>query len=145
MINSIENSSANVSLATVDRLAAALGVTFTRLVRAPDATDNSRIEQVGWKGRDARSRATLLGAAPGALETEFWLWTLAPGETFDSEAIAGTWHEMIFVLEGTLSLVRSGSAEAVEADDFRIFSSSEPYQFRNDGEGALKYLRTLVL
>ena len=145
MIAAIENGAANVSLGTVDRLAAALDVTFTRLVRDPAADDYSRMEVVGWKGRQPSSRAVLLGAAPGQRETELWLWSLAPGESFNSEEIADSWHEMLLVLSGELSLVRNSGTEVLKPRAFRIFNSREPYRFCNNGTTKLIYVRILVL
>lgn len=145
MINAIENGAANVSLETVDRLAAALEVTFTRLVRDPRTDDYTMMKVVGWKGRSPDSHATLLGAAPGRRETELWLWSLAPGERFNSEEIAGSWHEMLLVLQGELSLAWKSRLEVVKAREFRIFSSQEPYQFANTGTENLVYVRMLVL
>src|SRR5918995_1080261 len=59
MIAAIENGAANVSLGTVDRLAAALDVTFTRMVRNPDADGYAKMEVIGWKGKKPTSRAML--------------------------------------------------------------------------------------
>lgn len=145
MIGAIENGAANVSLATVDRLAAALEVTFTRLVRHPDASDYGRMDLLGWKGRHPGSRAVLLGAAPGGLETELWRWTLAPGEIFESEEIAGSWHEILFVLEGQLSLTWGNRREVIKANDFKIFNSHESYRFSNLESEPIVYIRILVL
>lgn len=145
MINAVESGAANISLATVDRLCTALQVSFTQMVRPPGARDNSRLEVLGWKGRNAESQAILLGAAPGSSETELWLWSLAPGEVFHSEEIAGTWQEAVFVLSGELTLTWPERADVVRAQDFRIFSSSAPYTFTNAGTERLTYLRVLVL
>lgn len=145
MIGAIENGAANVSLAAVDRLAAALEVTFTRMVRDPNASDYARMELLGWKGRNDKSRALLLGAAPGGLETELWMWTLATGEVFESEEIASSWHEMLFVLEGQLSLIWGDRHEVVKAHDYKIFTSDEPYQFSNLERETLVYIRILVI
>lgn len=145
MIASIENGAANVSLATVDRLAKALGVTFTVLVRPAYARDNARIEALGWKGNSPQSQAVLLGAAPGSRETELWVWSLAPGEAYDSEAGSEDWHEVLLVLKGRLSLTRSAGTELVHAEDFRIFSTGEPYQFANQEAENLTFVRLIVL
>jgi transcriptional regulator with XRE-family HTH domain len=145
MIAAIENGAANVSLATIDRLARALGVTFTVLVRPPFARDNARIEALGWKGNSSQSQAILLGAAPATRETELWVWSLAPGETYESETGSENWHEMLLVLKGQLSLTRAGASELVQAEDFRIFSTSEPYRFSNQGAENLTFVRLIVL
>src|SRR3954469_13099319 len=102
MIVAIETDAANVSLSSLDRLAAAPGSALTARIRPPDAPDKSRTESVAWRGARPGSEAVLLGAAPATRETELWLWSLGEGETYPSEADSGGWHEMLLVLEGVL-------------------------------------------
>ena len=64
MLVGIEGGDTNVSLATLDRIAAALSVTFADLVRAPQTGDLSRVDVVAWAGRQAESRGTLLASTP---------------------------------------------------------------------------------
>lgn len=87
----------------------------------------------------------LLGAAPGKSETELWLWSLAPGETFDSEEIAASWHEMLLVIKGELTLAWGDRSDVITASDYRIFTSEEPYCFQNTSNEVVVYLRALVL
>jgi len=145
MIAAIENGAANVSLTTVDRLAAALGVNFTQMVRPPFARDGARIEALAWQGKSERSRAVLLGAALGTRETELWLWSLGPGETYHSEEGSEHWHEVLFVLRGELTLLRADEAEAIAESSFQIFSSGDPYQFQNNTSDTLEFIRLVVL
>ena len=81
MLVGIESGDVNVSLSTLDRIAAALGVLFPDLVQAP-ATDRSRINAVAWVGHHPESRATLLASAPARREVELWAWSLGPGERY---------------------------------------------------------------
>ena len=145
MINAIEGDKANVSLSTVDKLAAALGVTFTRLVRAPDAGDSARIETIGWRGRDPRSSGVLLGAAPSSKEAELWVWTLAPKERYRSEDDSQNWHEMLLVIDGVLTIESAAGERALRKGEFTIFSSAEPYWFVNRGPAVCRYVRNVVL
>lgn len=145
MIVAIERDEANVSLSSLDRLAAALGVSLTETIRAPDAPDNRRIETVAWRGSDADSRGVLLGAAPGNRETELWLWSLGEGERYPSEAGSEGWHEMLLVLEGTLVVEAADGRHEVPAGDFLIFSSGAPYVFANGGGGSVRFVRNVVL
>lgn len=145
MIVAIERDEANVSLSSLDRLAAALGVSLTETIRAPDAPDNRRIETVAWRGFDADSRGVLLGAAPGSRETELWLWSLGEGERYPSEAGSEGWHEMLLVLEGTLVVETADGRHEVPAGDFLIFSSGAPYVFANGGGGSVRFVRNVVL
>ena len=145
MIVGIEGDGANVSLSTLDRLAAALGTSLAALLRPPDAPDNRRIEAVAWRGVRADSRGMLLGSAPATREAELWLWSLAPGERYPSEAESGNWHEMLLVNEGLLVIETADARHEIAAGDFLIFSSAEPYVFANGGDGVVRFVRNVVL
>jgi transcriptional regulator with XRE-family HTH domain len=145
MIVGIERDGANVSLSTLDRLAAALGTSLAALIRAPDAPDSRRIESTAWRGADPASRGVLLGSAPASREAELWLWSLAEGETYASEADSGNWHEMLLVIEGRLAIEMADARHDIAAGDFLIFSSAEPYIFVNAGPGAVRFARSVVL
>ncbi|MEP9376980.1 helix-turn-helix domain-containing protein [Aquabacter sp. CN5-332] len=145
MIVGIESGEANISLSNLDRLAAALGTSFSHVVRPAEASDGSRIRSLLWQGETPESRAVLLGTAPATRETEMWTWALGAGERYEGEAGSGAWSEMVFVIEGTLDMEMSDGLRRVEAGDFLIFSSAEPYAFVNGGKGVLRFLRNVVL
>jgi transcriptional regulator with XRE-family HTH domain len=145
MIVSIETAEANVSLSTLDRLAAALGVRFSEIVRPPDAPDSRRIEGLAWRGTQAGSEAVLLGAAPASREVELWHWSLGEGERYPSEADSANWHEMVLVTEGLLVIEAADGRHELAAGDFLIFSSEKPYVFANGGGGTVRFVRNVVL
>lgn len=145
MIVSIESSEANLSLSTLDRLAAALGVGLADTIRPPDAPDNRRIEALAWHGAQPESQALLLGTAPAKREAEFWLWSLGEGERYPSEAGSGGWYEMLLVLEGLLVVETAEGPREIGAGDFLIFSSAPPYVFANGGPGIVRFMRSVVL
>lgn len=145
MLASIEGGATNVSLSVVDRIAAALDVRFTRLVRSIDAEDSRRISALAWRGATRDSRAELLGAAPGSRETELWIWSLAEGESYLSEDNSGDWHEMLLVLEGVLIVRFANDERRIEAGDYLVFSSADRYCFVNAGACPLRFARNVVL
>lgn len=145
MVIAIETDEANVSLSTLDRLAAALGCSLSELVRPADAPDNRRIDSLAWRGADSESRGVLLGTAPATREAELWLWSLAEGERYPSEADSGNWHEMLLVIEGVLVIEAADGRHEVGAGDFLIFSSAKPYVFANGGGGTVRFVRNVIL
>lgn len=145
MIGAMEGNDANVSLSTLDRLAAALDVSLTELVRPPDAADNRRINTVAWRGAAAESSGVLLGSAPATREAELWIWSLAEGERYPSEADSQNWHEMLAVIEGVLVIEGAEETHSLATGDFLIFSSARPYVFANGGEGPVRFIRNVVL
>ena len=144
MIVGIESGEANISLANLDRLAAALGTSFSEIVRPPGSPDGSRIRSVLWQGKGPDSRAVLLGTAPASREAELWTWALSPGERYEAEADSAGWSEMLFVLEGSLDVETAGGTRRVEVGDFLIFSSAQPYAFINAGAQTLRFVRSVV-
>lgn len=144
MIVGLESGEANISLSSLDRLAAALHVSFSEMVRSPDASDNRRIGTLAWAGAHPESRATLLGTAPAGREAELWIWSLGEGERYPAEADAGHWHEMLFVIEGTLVVDTAEDRHVVEPGDYLIFSSARPYVFSNGSAGRVRFVRNVV-
>ena len=145
MIVAIEGDEANVSLSSLDRLAAALGVSFSEIVRPCEATDNRRIKTLAWRGASPESQGMLLGTSPATREAELWLWSLSEGERYPSEAGSGNWHEMVFVVEGALVVETAEGRHEIGTGDFLIFSSERPYVFANEGEGLVQFVRNVVL
>ena len=145
MIVAIESDEANVSLSSLDRLAAALGVSLSETIRAPDAPDNRRIESIAWRGQSPGSQGLLLGTAPATREAELWLWSLAEGERYPSEANSEGWHEALYVIEGLLVVEAADGRHEIAAGDFLIFTSAAPYVFANGGGGIVRFLRNVVL
>ncbi|HFK8503740.1 TPA: helix-turn-helix domain-containing protein [Pseudomonas aeruginosa] len=143
MLVGIESGDVNVSLSTLDRIAAALGVLFPDLVQAP-ATDRSRINAVAWVGHHPESRATLLASAPARREVELWAWSLGPGERYVSEPDAAGWREMVLVIEGRLRLELADGERRIEAGDFHAFASDQPYAYVNDGDEVVRFTRNVV-
>src|SRR6478752_2872898 len=64
MIVALEGGDANISLSSLDKLAAAMGVGFIDLVRDPTRETRADINEVTWRGKSEDSTAVLLGAAP---------------------------------------------------------------------------------
>lgn len=144
MLVNIEKGDVNVSLGTLDRLAEALGVLFYALVQPPGSEDSARIDEVAWAGRAPESRARLLASKPAHREVELWSWSLAPGEVYESSPDDAGWHEMLIVVEGTLTLELNDRQVTIEAGDFHVYPSDQPYRYRNDGPGLLRFIRNVV-
>jgi transcriptional regulator with XRE-family HTH domain len=145
MISAIESGTANVSLSSIDRLAAALSVTFAQMVLTPDTADGHRLASVVWRGGIEGSKGVLLGAVPSSVETEFWEWTLASGERFEARASSDPEREMIYVLEGALSIEDGKGSTLIEAGNFLAFENSGVVLFANNGQIPVRYIRVLAL
>ena len=143
MLVSIERGDVNVSLTTLDRLAEALGVIFHVLVQPPETEDSAYIDEIAWAGRSPESYGRLL-ASKATNEVELWRWQLAPSERYASEPDANGWHEMIVVVEGTLTL-RVGEQElTLKEGEFHVFPSDQPYAYCNESEATVGFIRNVL-
>ena len=143
MICNLEAGDANVSLATLDRLAEALDISFADLIRA-ETRDAGRIEAVAWVGDHPDSKGTLLATAPTAIETEVWHWSLGPGDSYQAHGHIKGWHEIVYVVEGELMISLAGSETGIAAGDFHAFDRDGPRLYANRGDGIVRYVRTIV-
>jgi transcriptional regulator with XRE-family HTH domain len=144
MIVAVEGGDANISLSSLDKLAAAIGVRFVDLVRDPARASSAEIEEVTWRGKGKESTAVLLGSAPATTEAQMWLWSLGPGERYEAEPDPSGWHEMLFVTEGTLRLELSGAARDYPAGSFAVYATDQPYGYANAGDGPVRFVRNVV-
>lgn len=143
MITSLEGGETNISLASLDRLAEALGVGFVQMVSHPQA-DPGRVEALAWRGASPDSRATLLGSVPARSWAELWSWSLAPGERYAAGPAPAGWHGMVAVTEGRLRLELAEGTRHIAAGDFAVFSAAQPFAYANDGEAVLRFLCHVV-
>lgn len=145
MLVAIEAGEKNVSLTTLDLIAEALGVAFSRLIQAPDQRDTSRIDELAWAGEHLQSKAVLLASSTARREVEIWEWTLAPGECYTSEADAEGWSEQIYVAEGQLTLIIEQIEHCLHVGQFHVFPSNCRYAYRNDGAVPTRFVRNVVI
>jgi transcriptional regulator with XRE-family HTH domain len=145
MLVSIETGDANVSLNTLDRLAEALGVQFADLLKAQDTADRSRVDALAWRGADPQSHGVLLSSVAAAHQVELWQWTLMPGERYSSGADPAGWRELLYVIEGRLTVEQAGTERHVDAGDHLVFASDAgDYAYRNAGTTRLRLIRNVV-
>jgi transcriptional regulator with XRE-family HTH domain len=144
MLVAVEGGDTNVSLAKLARVAAALRVPFARLVSAPPAAGPRDAGPLLWRGAAPESRAALMGAAPGGRDPEFWLWSIAPLDSYRAEPDPPGWREALFVIEGSLDLAKADGDATIPAGGFTLFRSDQPYAYRNPGPALLRFTRTVL-
>lgn len=145
MLVAIEAGERNVSLATLDRVAEALGVAFSELIHAPDAGDFSRINEVAWAGARVGSQAVLLSRATARREVELWEITLAPGDVYASEADPEGWSQQVYVIAGRLCVELPAACHEVPTAGFLMFASDCSHRYRNAGDEPVRFVRNVVL
>lgn len=143
MLVAMESGDSNVSLSTLDRIAAALGVMLPDLIVDREAAGHSPV--LAWQGSSGASQAHLLQSAPASRLAELWQWSLAPGERYHSAAAPGDWWEMVFVLDGTLTIALPGETITLAAGQSHAYRADGPFDFANEGDASLRFLRNVII
>jgi transcriptional regulator with XRE-family HTH domain len=147
MLVQIEQARTNPSIATLCRIADALAVTVAQLVEVAQAPA-IRVVKAGeiarlWTGAPGSVGSLLVGIdAPS--NTELWDWRLAPGDGYDGEPHPPGTRELVYVLEGALTIALGRAEHLVEAGEAAMFMGDRPHSYRNDGEVALRLVMTVV-
>ena len=144
MLGSIERGTANVSLATLDRIATALGLPFAELVREPAHSPHSTAPVRMWRGKRTGSYATLLLATAAHQTIELWEWRLAPNDRYQAEPDPPGMQELIYVLAGTLTLVVAHEHHQIDVGEAIAFRSDQPYSYINAGTEVVRFVKNVV-
>ena len=134
MLVSIEQGSANPSIATLLLISDALGIGLPALV-AMDRSHGLRVTRAGtapvlWRGKLGGQAVLVAGTEPPDV-TELWDWTLGPGESHSSEPHAAGTRELLLVLDGQLELRVGEHAEVLAARDSASFAGDLPHGYVN--------------
>jgi transcriptional regulator with XRE-family HTH domain len=134
MLVSIEQGSANPSIATLLLISDALGIGLPALV-AMDRSPGLRVTRAGtapvlWRGKLGGQAVLVAGTEPPDV-TELWDWTLGPDESHTSEPHAAGTRELLLVLDGQLELRVGEQAEILAARDSASFAGDLPQGYVN--------------
>ncbi|MFI6427762.1 helix-turn-helix domain-containing protein [Promicromonospora sp. NPDC050880] len=108
MLTQIELGQANPSLATVDRIASALGTTFPALVGL--AGEPSPDGVLVWSTPNGSWAYLLKSTETSEVSVELWKWHIVGDDTYQTAPEQGAPDSMVHVLHGRLRL-RSSTAE----------------------------------
>jgi transcriptional regulator with XRE-family HTH domain len=138
----IEQGAANPSLATLLKLAAALGIALTELVAdepeaAPVGIVAAADELTLWSTPAGSSARLLVGHGP----LELWAWVLAAGDRRDSEPHRPGSLELLKVHTGSVSL--EVGEHRVEVRDGAWLNATLPHAYANRGASPATF--TLVV
>jgi len=134
MLVSIEQGSANPSIATLLLISDALGIGLPALVDM-DRPSSLRVTRAGsapvlWRGK-LGGRAVLVAGTEPPDVTELWDWTLGPGESHSSQAHAAGTRELLLVLDGQVEIGVGQHAEILAAGDSASFAGDLPHGYAN--------------
>jgi transcriptional regulator with XRE-family HTH domain len=147
MLVQIEQGRTNPSVATLCRIANALGVTISRFVETsqePTARIIPASEAIElWQGRKGSSGKLLVGFDTPSL-MEVWDWDLVPGEWYDGVAHPAGTREVLYIQEGELTLSTDGAQHKAGATDILMFQADRPHRYANDGAARLRFLMVVT-
>ena len=140
----IEHAEANPSLATLLKLAAALGVTLTELLSEepetrPVAVRSGHDAMTLWSTPAGSSARLLVSHGPLAL----WSWTLQPGDRRPSQAHRSGSLELLTVQTGNIALDVGDHHVEISTGDSAWFDATWPHAYTNPGATAATF--TLVV
>jgi transcriptional regulator with XRE-family HTH domain len=138
----IENGRANPSIATLCKVAAALGASVADLVQV-SGRQAAEVLPAGaprllWRGPKGGS-ATLLVGASGPDMLELWSWTLRPGERYDAPAHAEGTQELIHVEQGSLALAFGDVRYVVAAGGSAVAHTDRPHAYAAEGKRPVRF------
>lgn len=147
MLIQVEQARTNPSVATLCRLATALGTSVADLVEATEtpATRVVRADEgiVLWRGRRG-GRGKLMVGTGAPDQVELWDVCLEPGDTHATEAHAAGTRELLLVVEGVLTLEVDDHPFTVGAGDAIGFPGDRPHAYRNLGDRAVHLAMSVV-
>jgi transcriptional regulator with XRE-family HTH domain len=140
----IEHAEANPSLATLLKLAAALGVTLTELLSEepeprPVAVMSGHDAMTLWSTPAGSSARLLVSHGP----LELWSWTLTPGDRRTSEPHRPGSLELLTVQTGTVALDVGDHHAEIPVGDSAWFDATQPHTYTNPATTAATF--TLVV
>jgi transcriptional regulator with XRE-family HTH domain len=151
MLVQIEQGRANPSIATLVRVANALGVGVPELLEAA-APPRVRVARVAetpalWEGPRGGA-ARLLGGFPGRHAdediAEVWRWSLATGEAYAAEPHQAGTREALYVTAGTLAVEVEGEAYQVEAEEVLFFRADRAHRYVNVGRRPAEFVMVVL-
>ncbi|MFN8060290.1 MAG: XRE family transcriptional regulator [Vicinamibacterales bacterium] len=147
MLVQIEQAATNPSIATLCRVAAALGVGVARLVEVAEEpvirVIAPRETATLWRGRPG-SEARLLVGSEGAEVTELWDWRLAPGDAYSGLAHPHGCRELLHVLGGELTLVLDSATRRVTEGETVMFRADRPHRYANEAKRPLRFVMVVI-
>jgi len=138
----IENGEANPSIATLCKVAAALGASVADLVQVssqqPAEVLPAGAPRLLWRGPKGGT-ATLLVGSPGPDMLELWAWELRPGERYDAPAHPEGTQELIHVQQGSLALAFGEVRYVVSAGGSAIAHTDRPHAYASEGKKPARF------
>lgn len=138
----IENGDANPSIATLCKLAAALGASVADLVQVsgehPAEILPASAPRLLWRGPKGGTATLLVGSA-GPDMLELWTWELKPGERYEGAAHPAGTQELIHVVAGALTLAFGDVSYVITPGGSAVAHTDRPHAYACEGKRATRF------
>ncbi len=144
----VERATGNPNLATLVRLADALGVSLSALLEEPRA-DRVRVVSTAdtpalWTGEHG-GQARLMLTTAGPCPVEVWRWTLHPRDRYRSQPHRPGVVETISVTAGRMTLIVGDTAHEIGDGETVTFEASVPHAYHGAGGRRCDLVMTVQL
>jgi transcriptional regulator with XRE-family HTH domain len=148
MVVELEQGRTNPSVATVCRLATALGVGLVQLLEVGDEPELRVVGQGEavrlWDGAEGGRGDFLVGSQHPA-KTELWDWTLEPRDAYEGQIHPEGSHELLYVVEGEITLVLDRRQRvALPERAAALYTADRPHRIENSGAVPAHMIMVLV-
>lgn len=144
----IENAVANPNLATLARIANALGMSVSALVEQPTTplvrTTDAAACELMWRG-SAGGTARLILTTPTRAPVELWRWRLFPGEVCHREPHPCGAVETITVIAGDAAIIITGTKHVLTSGITATFTASVAHSYLGQEPDGAELLITVHL
>src|SRR5262245_28456123 len=142
MLVQIENGEANPSIATLCKVASALGASVADLVQVseqqPAEVMPAAAPRLLWRGPKGGTATMLVGSA-GPDMLELWTWELRPGERYEAPAHPRGTEELIHVTHGRLALAFGDVSYLIQTGGSASAHTDRPHAYACDGRTAVRF------
>jgi transcriptional regulator with XRE-family HTH domain len=140
-LSQVENGQASPSIASMERIAAALGVTLAEFFRAAEASPQPAVVRRSERRRldSGWSRAHLEALSSGGARLDALLVVLDPGGASGAPATAPA-DEFALVLEGTLIVTVGETEHVLGVDDSISIRAGVGRRWRNESASPVRFL-----
>ena len=141
-ISLIERGDSSPSVATLHRLATALGVPITTFFQEPEAQVEVIVTRAGERPRVGTGDIQMesLGSGLTGQAMELFAVTVPPGGGSGTGAIVHAGHEMVYCILGEIEYQIAGNSYLLAAADSLLFEARLPHCWQNQGQDPAMFL-----
>jgi transcriptional regulator with XRE-family HTH domain len=148
MLSQIEQAQTNPSIATLCKLANALGVALPKLVEVAGEPAVRRVTAAEvawlWRGRSKGSSAGLVAGVEAPVPVELWEWRIGPRDGYDAIAHPPGTRELVYVLEGVAAVTVEDAEVLVAAGECAVFRADRPHRYASARNRATRFVMVVV-